>query len=76
MDHATRAQVLLHDGRVAALVHALARPQEAAGLADAVPGLPAEVASPLLGLLLNAGVVESVSQAGAAPEDEDPALQC
>src|SRR5262249_20256945 len=70
------AQVLLHDGRAAALVHALARPQEATALVDAVPGLPAEVVGQLLRLLHNAGVVESVPSAGAAAEDPGPALQC
>jgi SagB-type dehydrogenase family enzyme len=70
------AQVLLHDGRVTALVHALARPQEAAALADAVPGLPAEMIGQLLRLLHNAGVIEAVPQAGAALEDTEPALQC
>src|SRR5262249_22261658 len=69
------AQVLLHDGRVAALVHALARPQEAAALADAVPGLPAEVVGQLLRLLHNAGVVDAVPQADAASEDTESALQ-
>src|SRR5262249_26134255 len=59
-----------------ALVHALARPQEATALVDAVPGLPAEVVGQLLRLLHNAGVVESVPSAGAAAEDTDPALQC
>ena len=61
------ARVVLHDDRAAALVHALARPSDVRELGRCVPGLPADAAAPLLGLLAAAGMVE---------EDENPALQC
>ena len=70
------ARVLLHDPRAAALLHALAQPGAAAELAGRVAGLPAEAATPLVGLLAHAGAVCAVGEDGLTAEDADPALRC
>jgi SagB-type dehydrogenase family enzyme len=70
------ARVELHDPRAAAFLHALARPGTAADLAGRVPGLPAEAATPLLGLLAHAGAACPVGPDGSAAEDADAALRC
>jgi SagB-type dehydrogenase family enzyme len=69
------ARILLHEGRAAALVHAFFRPQAAAELKEAVPGLPVPVTVGAAELLLNAGMLEELNENGACPEDEDPSLQ-
>jgi SagB-type dehydrogenase family enzyme len=70
------ARILLHDPRVAALVHALARPGTPAELGDRVVDLPADAVTPLLGLLAHAGAVCAVGEHGVTAEDADPALRC
>jgi SagB-type dehydrogenase family enzyme len=70
------ARCILHDARAVALVHALAGPIEAAESSSRVPGLCAEFAEQLLGLLLAAGVVVEMRSEGTTPEDTDAALSC
>jgi SagB-type dehydrogenase family enzyme len=69
------ARVVLRDRRAAALVHALARPNTAADLGGRVPGLPVDAVTPLLGLLVQAGVACAVGDGGMTAEDADPALR-
>jgi SagB-type dehydrogenase family enzyme len=68
------ARIVLYDARVAALVHALARPGTAAEIGDR-SGLPAEAVTSLLGLLAHTGAVCAVGANGPT-EDADPALRC
>jgi SagB-type dehydrogenase family enzyme len=70
----TAAHVVLHDGRAAALVHALARPGTAAEVVTRVSGLPAEVGTQLLALLRGAGMLSEVDDRGTAAEDVNAAL--
>jgi SagB-type dehydrogenase family enzyme len=70
------ARAVLHDDRVAALVHALAQPRRTGELVGRIPGLSTETASDLLALLAAAGMVREVSDNGTTVEDTDPALQC
>jgi SagB-type dehydrogenase family enzyme len=65
------AQVELHDGRVTALLHELARPTAVAALV-AGSELPAELAGAVLGMLVVGGLVSRVPTSGTAPEDADP----
>lgn len=65
------ARVELHDRRVAALLHDLARPTTAAALAEA-SALPPEAAGAVLGMLVVAGLVARVPAGGVAAEDAEP----
>ena len=69
------SQIVLHDGRAAALVHALARPEPVIPLIDSIPGLSAGAAELLLALLVNGGMVEALTDRGAMEENEDSALR-
>jgi SagB-type dehydrogenase family enzyme len=69
------AHVRLHDGRAAALVHALARPARASDLAGQVPGLSADDAALVLDLLLNANLLGAADETGVAATDRPAALQ-
>ncbi len=69
------ARVVLHDGRAAALVHALAAPLRLAE-SGGVQGLDPAAASELLALFTTAGVAAPAREDGAIPEDENAALQC
>ena len=64
------ARIILNDGRVAALVGALAAPATAEELAERVGALPAEAVTSVLTLLLRAGMLDE-----AGNEEEAPALQ-
>jgi len=65
------ARVELHDGRVTALLHELARPTAVAALV-ARSLLPPELAGAVLGMLLVGGLVGRVPSSGTAPEDAEP----
>lgn len=65
------AQVVLHDRRVAALLHDLARPTTTAALAEAC-ALPPEAVGAVLGMLLVAGLVSRVPAGGLAAEEAEP----
>lgn len=69
------ARVVVDDARLAGLIGLLAEPCRAADLAGLVPGLDAEAAAVLLGLLVNAGAVFACDAEGALPEDADSALR-
>ncbi len=70
------ARLRLHDGRLAALVGLLARPQTAAGLAaDAALDLDPDTVAGLLRLLLSLPAIFPCDDAGLLPEDRDPALR-
>jgi SagB-type dehydrogenase family enzyme len=68
------ARVVLHDGRAAALVHALAQPRPGRDLAGLVPGLAAAAGEQLLTLLVNAGMAGTAAADGELAEESDPAL--
>jgi SagB-type dehydrogenase family enzyme len=68
------ARVILHEGRAAALFHALARPAKSTDLPDRIPGLSMEVAHPLLSLLHAGGMLAEVDDTGTIAEDAAPAL--
>lgn len=70
------ARLLLHDARVAALIHAASRPGTPRDIAARIADLPAGAALPLLGLLLHLGAVCPVDADGIAAEDANPALGC
>jgi SagB-type dehydrogenase family enzyme len=70
-----QAHLRLHDGRAAALVHALARPRRPPDLAGHVPGLSAAAAALVLDLLLNADLVGEADASGTAAPDRPAALQ-
>lgn len=69
------ARVVLHDGRAAALIHALGQPRQPADLGGLVHGLPADAVVPLLTLLDQADLLQEVSAGGSCLEDRDPILQ-
>ena len=73
-------RVVLHDGRVASLLHALATPGSVADVAARCPTLAVEEQAPLLILLLNGDLLVERSAGGASAadeerEDESPALR-
>ena len=70
------ARVVLHDDRVAALIHNLARPMRVRDLRGRVLGLQTSVAVQVLGLIAAAGVLEGAGDDGTTAEDENPSLQC
>jgi SagB-type dehydrogenase family enzyme len=70
----SRARILLHDPRAAALVHALARPRTAIELGNRTPDLSAEVIRSLLGLLAAASMTCAVDGDGLTAEETDPSL--
>lgn len=65
------ARMELHDRRVTALLHDLARPTPAAVIIGRSK-LPAELTSAVLGMLLMGGLVSRVPPGGLAPEDAEP----
>jgi SagB-type dehydrogenase family enzyme len=71
----SRARILLHDGRAAALVHGLARASRARDLVQHVPGLAPDVMAPVLELLLNADLLGEADDTGIAATDRAAALQ-
>src|SRR5207302_5867400 len=68
-------RVVLHDGRVAVLLHALAAPGRVMDLASRCPALSPEEITLLLTLLLNAAVLVELTDRGTSHEDEGSALQ-
>jgi SagB-type dehydrogenase family enzyme len=68
------ARVLLHDGRAAALISELAWPATLQELSARRGSLPADALTPVLTLLVRAGMVVTVGADGKTPEDSDPAL--
>ncbi|MBI1916592.1 MAG: SagB family peptide dehydrogenase [Planctomycetes bacterium] len=69
------AQVRLHDGRAAALVHALARPGPISEVAERVPGLCTDEVALVLDLLLNADMIGEADETGTAATDRPAALE-
>jgi SagB-type dehydrogenase family enzyme len=65
------ARIELHDGRVTALLHELARPTMVGPLVAGSP-LPPELASAVLGMLVVAGLVSRVPGSSTASEDAEP----
>jgi SagB-type dehydrogenase family enzyme len=70
----SHARILLHDGRAAALVSALAQPATVEELASRLGPLPREAVRSLLALLVRAGIAAAVDQEGKTQEDSDPVL--
>lgn len=68
------ARVILHDGRAAALIHALSRPRRAADLSNECIGLPADSVKQLIALLVAARMVTLCSENGTTVEDENTTL--
>lgn len=68
------ARIVLHDWRAAALVHALAQPRRVEDVAEQVPGLSPVAAQMLMTLLVQAGMLGEVDDAGLTPEESNPAL--
>ncbi len=68
-------RVVLHDGRAAAALAALAVPSTVHVVAERVADLAPEAASSLIDFLLSAGMVQDVDSHGASPEDQHSALQ-
>lgn len=72
----SHAKVLLHDGRAAALVHALARPNRTSDVVRQVVGLTADDVASVMDLLHNADMLGEADGAGIAGMDRPTALQC
>lgn len=68
------ARVILHDGRAAALIHALSRPRRAVDLIDECIGLPADSVKQLIALLMAARLVTLCGRNGTPIEDENTTL--
>jgi ABC-type Na+ transport system ATPase subunit NatA len=72
----SRARIVLHDARAAALVGALAEPGTVAELVGRVVSLSAETVAMLLTLLLNGNMLaQEVDGDGMRSEDDNPALR-
>ena len=71
----SHARIILHDGRAAALVHALARPLRVEELGRRVAGLPATAAGQVLTLLAKAQMLSELSENGTSIEDQNPSLK-
>ncbi|WP_295583923.1 SagB family peptide dehydrogenase [uncultured Lamprocystis sp.] len=69
------ARLRLRDGRLAAALGLLTRPQTAATLAAARPDLTPATVTGLLALLASIPAVFACDAAGSLPEDRDPALR-
>ncbi len=65
----SHARVLLHDWRVAALIHAFAQPCEPPPVDEMIPGLSSEAAISTLRLLIAAGMMLDADSAGPTAED-------
>jgi SagB-type dehydrogenase family enzyme len=70
------ARFIIHDPRVAALVHTLARPASHLEIAARVPALTPEATADLVALLFCAGMVVEMTDGGRSTEETDAALQC
>jgi oxazoline/thiazoline dehydrogenase len=68
-------RVVLHDGRAAAALAAMAVPSTVHVVAERVADLAPEAASSLIDFLLSAGMVQEVDSQGASPEDQHSALR-
>jgi SagB-type dehydrogenase family enzyme len=68
------ARVLLHDGRAAALLAALAQPQDRDSLAQAVPGMRVDSSEAFLVLLAQGGMLSTVDATGQSSEETQPTL--
>jgi SagB-type dehydrogenase family enzyme len=68
-------RVVLHDGRVASMLHALAVPRRVAEVAARCPDLAANEITLLLTLLINASVLVQLDERGESCEDAGSALQ-
>ncbi|MBI4861587.1 MAG: hypothetical protein HY815_15195 [Candidatus Riflebacteria bacterium] len=68
------ARVTLHDGRAAAVTHALMVPTLPTSIPDRVPGLSPETVTQLVCLLGYAGMLSPVGPDGKPHEDENPRL--
>ncbi|HMD61954.1 MAG TPA: hypothetical protein VKG78_11005, partial [Opitutaceae bacterium] len=68
--------VVLHDWRVAALVHPLTQSGPVEGWGEPIPGLAAEAVVKVMTLLLNADMLCERDPDGSTFEERDPALQC
>jgi SagB-type dehydrogenase family enzyme len=71
----SHARVVVHDGRAAALVHALARPMRVKESGEQFSGLTAKAVRQLTTLLLEARMLSEVGDASEAVEDEKPSLK-
>jgi SagB-type dehydrogenase family enzyme len=69
------ARVVVHDHRVAAMTSVLATPANVAEIGSRVPNLSPDVTNQLVGLLLAAGMLTVVDDAGTPAEDRVPSLQ-
>ena len=71
----SHARVILHDGRAAALVHALAQARRVEELGVLVRDLPSWVAPRFMTLLLNSGLLTELGDTGKPVEDENLSLK-
>ncbi len=69
------ARIIVHDARTAAVIGRLCSPVTLDKLVGEVPTLSAEAHERLLALLARSGMLQTLDEAGAAPEDIDPATQ-
>jgi SagB-type dehydrogenase family enzyme len=69
------ARILLHDWRVAKLIHELAKPIWVDELDEQIANVPVEAAKQLMTLMLNGGMLTELNAVGKSDEHENPALR-
>jgi SagB-type dehydrogenase family enzyme len=69
------ARIVLHDPRVAALIHALSAPATLAQLETQAVAFPPDALAPLLSLLARSGFLTTLGTDGHTAEDEQPELR-